>query len=143
MRYLLHTNTGYEHLAKKSEQAVLTHVGRDSSEITVCLRSFFVRKRLLANENGLYELANTFCHVALICLELFICFVDTNANTYFILVKNKSLFLSFDKNKTVKNKKIDTYHQKMQIINCSNYSIYMVTFSACFFGLGSKKKGKK
>ena len=31
--------------------------------MTVCLWSFFVHNRLLANENGLYKLANTFCHV--------------------------------------------------------------------------------
>ena len=31
--------------------------------MAVCLRSFFVRQRLLASENGLYELANMFCHV--------------------------------------------------------------------------------
>ena len=40
MRYILRTNTGYEHLAKKFERAVLTHVERDGSEMAVCLRSF-------------------------------------------------------------------------------------------------------
>ena len=64
MRYLLRTNTSYEHLAKKFERAVLTCVGRDGSEMAVCLRRFFVRLRLLASENGLYELASTFCHVS-------------------------------------------------------------------------------
>ena len=37
MRYLLRTNKGYEHLAKKFERAVLTHVERDSSEMAVCI----------------------------------------------------------------------------------------------------------
>ena len=63
MRYLLRTYTSYEHLAKKFERAVLTCVGLHGSEIVVCLRRFFVRKRFLASENGLYEFANTFCHV--------------------------------------------------------------------------------
>ena len=31
--------------------------------MAVCLRRVFVRYRLLASENGLYELASTFCHV--------------------------------------------------------------------------------
>ena len=52
MRYLLRTNTGYEHLAK-FERAVLTHVGRNGSVMAVCQQSFFVRSRLLATENGL------------------------------------------------------------------------------------------
>ena len=43
MRYLLRTNTGYKHLAKEFVRAVLTHVGRDGSEIAVCLQRFFVR----------------------------------------------------------------------------------------------------
>ena len=42
MRYLLRTNAGYEHLAKKVERAVLTRVGRNGSEMAVCLQSFFV-----------------------------------------------------------------------------------------------------
>ena len=63
MRYLLPTNASYKHLAKKFERAVLTHVGRDGSEIAVCLQSFFVCWRLLASENGLYKLVNLFCHV--------------------------------------------------------------------------------
>ena len=63
IRYLSRINTGYEHLAKKFERALLTQVGRDGSEITGCLRSFFVGYRLSASENGLYELANMFCHV--------------------------------------------------------------------------------
>ena len=42
MRYLLRANTCYEHLAKKFERAVLTHVGRGGLEMAVCLRSFFV-----------------------------------------------------------------------------------------------------
>ena len=63
MRYLLRTNTSNEHLAKKFERTVLTCVGRDVSEIAVCLRRFFVRLPFLARENGLYELASTFCHV--------------------------------------------------------------------------------
>ena len=29
MRYILRTNTGYKHLAKKLERALLAHVGRD------------------------------------------------------------------------------------------------------------------
>ena len=37
MRYLLRTNTNNKHLAKKFEQTVLTGVGRDGSEIAVCL----------------------------------------------------------------------------------------------------------
>ena len=65
MRYLLRANASYEHLAKKFELAVLTCVGRDGSKMAVCLRKFFVRERLLASENGLYELASTFCHVGL------------------------------------------------------------------------------
>ena len=63
MRYLLRTNAGYEHLAKKFKRTVLTCVGRDGSEMAVCLRRFFVRQRFLASENDLYELASTFCHV--------------------------------------------------------------------------------
>ena len=43
MRYLLRTNAGYEHLAKKFDRAVLAYVGRDGSEMAVCLRRFFVR----------------------------------------------------------------------------------------------------
>ena len=66
MRYLLRTTTRYEHLATKPEQAVLTHVGRDSSEVAVCPRNFVIRKLLLASENGFYELANTFTLAALI-----------------------------------------------------------------------------
>ena len=42
MRYLLHTRTSYERLMKKFERTVLTHAVRDSSEMAVCLRSFFV-----------------------------------------------------------------------------------------------------
>ena len=64
MRYLLRTNTSYKHLAKKFERTVFTCVGRDGSEMAVSLRRFFARKRFLASENGLYELADTFCHVA-------------------------------------------------------------------------------
>ena len=63
MRYLFHTKTSYEHLAKKFERAVLTCVGRDGLEMAVCLRRFFVRLRFLASKDGLYELASTFCHV--------------------------------------------------------------------------------
>ena len=63
MRYLLRTNTSNEHLAMKFERTVLTCVGRDVSEIAVCLRRFFVLLRFLASENGLYALASTFCHV--------------------------------------------------------------------------------
>ena len=59
MRYLLRTNTDHKHLATKFEGAVLAHVGQDSSEMAVCLRSFLVRYRLLASENGSYELFNT------------------------------------------------------------------------------------
>ena len=62
MRYLLHTNTGYEHLTKKFEQTVLMHVGRDGSKMAVCLRSFFVC-RPFSQQNGLYELTNMFCHL--------------------------------------------------------------------------------
>ena len=43
MKYLLPTNTGYKHLAKKFERAVLKHVGRDGLEMAVCVRSVFVR----------------------------------------------------------------------------------------------------
>ena len=43
MGYLLRTNTGYKHLAKKFERAVLTRVGRDGSEIAVCPQGFFAR----------------------------------------------------------------------------------------------------
>ena len=43
MRYLLRTNTSYEHLAKKFERAVLKCVGRDGLEMAVCLRKLFVR----------------------------------------------------------------------------------------------------
>ena len=42
MGYLLRTNTGYKHLAE-FERTVLTCVGRDGSEIAVCLRRFFAR----------------------------------------------------------------------------------------------------
>ena len=56
MRYLLRSNTSYEHLAKKFKRTVLTCIGRDDSEMAVCLRRFFVRCRL-------YELASTFCDV--------------------------------------------------------------------------------
>ena len=64
MRYLLRTNTCFKHLAKKFERAVLSCIGRDGSEMAVSLRRFFARYRFLASENGLYELASTFCHVA-------------------------------------------------------------------------------
>ena len=68
MKYLLRTNTSNEHLEKKFERTVSTYFGRDGSEIAVCLRRFFVRLRFLASENGLYELASTFCHVPrLVC----------------------------------------------------------------------------
>ena len=40
MRYLLRTNTDYEHLAKKFKRAVLTHVGRDDLEMAIFLRRF-------------------------------------------------------------------------------------------------------
>ena len=63
MRYLLRSNTSNEHFAKKIERTVLTRVGRDRSEIAVRLQRFSVRKRFLASENGLQELASTFCHV--------------------------------------------------------------------------------
>ena len=63
MTYLLRTNTIYQYLKKKFERAVSMHVWRDGLEMPVCLRSFFVRKRLLPSENGLYEIANAFCHV--------------------------------------------------------------------------------
>ena len=43
MRYLLRSNTSYEHLAKKFEGAVLTCVGRDGSEMAICQQKFFVR----------------------------------------------------------------------------------------------------
>ena len=63
MRYLLRTNAGCKHRAMKFEQAVLTHVRRNGSEMAVSLRRFFVRERLLVSENGLYELANVFWNV--------------------------------------------------------------------------------
>ena len=71
MRYLLCTNTGNEHLAKKFDQAVLTCVRRDASEMSVCLRRFFVRQRFLASENGIYELASTFCHAGLVLIIIY------------------------------------------------------------------------
>ena len=40
LRYLLRTNTSYEHLPKKIERVVLTYVGWDGSEMAVCARSF-------------------------------------------------------------------------------------------------------
>ena len=43
MGYLLRTNTGYKHLAKKFKRAVLTRVGRDGSEMAVSLRRFIAR----------------------------------------------------------------------------------------------------
>ena len=43
MRNLLRTNKDFEHIAKKFERTILTQVGRDGSEIAVCLRSFLVR----------------------------------------------------------------------------------------------------
>ena len=43
MRYLLRTNTSNEHLTKKFVRTVLTCVGRDGSEIAVCLQRFFAR----------------------------------------------------------------------------------------------------
>ena len=64
MRYLLRTNTSYKHIAKKFEPAVLTCVGQNGSEMAIGLRRFFARQCFLASENGLYELASTFCHVA-------------------------------------------------------------------------------
>ena len=63
MRYLLRTNAGYDNLAKKFKRAVITHVGRDCSEMVVSVRRFFACYRLLASKNSLYELANMFCHV--------------------------------------------------------------------------------
>ena len=62
MRYLLRINPGYKHLTTKFERAVLTHAGRDGSEMAVCLRSFLFVSAF-QRENGLYELANMFCHV--------------------------------------------------------------------------------
>ena len=41
MKYLLLTNAGYEHLAKKFKRAVSTHIERDGSKIAVCVRRFF------------------------------------------------------------------------------------------------------
>ena len=38
MRYLLSTNTGYEHLKKKFKRAVSTHVGQDRSKMPVCVQ---------------------------------------------------------------------------------------------------------
>ena len=43
MRYLIRTNTSYEHPAKKFERTVLTCVGRGGSEMAACLQRFFVR----------------------------------------------------------------------------------------------------
>ena len=43
MGYLLRTNTGYKHLAKKFERAVLTRVGRECSEMAISQRRFFAR----------------------------------------------------------------------------------------------------
>ena len=40
MGYLLRTNIGYKHLAKKFERTVLTRVGRDGSEIAVFYEDF-------------------------------------------------------------------------------------------------------
>ena len=51
MGYLLRTNTGYKHLAKKFERAVLTRVGRECSEMAVKVRLDWTRsnaKRRLA-----------------------------------------------------------------------------------------------
>ena len=48
MRDLLRTNTSYEHLVKKFERTVLKCVGRDGSEMAVCLRRFFVRCRFFS-----------------------------------------------------------------------------------------------
>ena len=42
MRYLLRPNTSCEHLAKKFQQTILTCVGRDGSEMAVCLGGVFV-----------------------------------------------------------------------------------------------------
>ena len=42
MKNLVRNNTSYEHVAKKFERAVLTYVGRDGSEMAVCVRRFFV-----------------------------------------------------------------------------------------------------
>ena len=42
MRYLLLANTSYEHLAKNIERVVLMCVGRDGSEMAVCLRTFLL-----------------------------------------------------------------------------------------------------
>ena len=42
MRFLLRTSTGYEHLKKKFKRAVLMHARRDSLEMAVFLKSFFV-----------------------------------------------------------------------------------------------------
>ena len=42
MRYLLRTNTCYEHLAKKFERAILMCVEQDGSEMAVCVGRFFV-----------------------------------------------------------------------------------------------------
>ena len=56
--------TQVTNISQKFERTFLRCVGRDGSEIAVCLPRFFVRKRFLASENGLYELVSTFCHVA-------------------------------------------------------------------------------
>ena len=56
MRYLLRAYTGYQHLAKKFERAVLTHVGREGSKMAICLRSFlfvsaFYRPRMASTSS--------------------------------------------------------------------------------------------
>ena len=43
MGYLLRANTGYKHLAKKFERAVLTRIRRDGSEMAVSRPRFFAR----------------------------------------------------------------------------------------------------
>ena len=42
MRYLLRTDTSYEHLAKKFKRAVSVHVGRDGSKMAVCTKVFYL-----------------------------------------------------------------------------------------------------
>ena len=62
MRYLLRSNTGYVTSRKEIRASVFDACWERRFRNGI-LSKFFVRYRLLASENDLYELANIFCNV--------------------------------------------------------------------------------
>ena len=70
MRYLLRTNAGYEHLAKKFKRAVLKHVGRDGSETAVCRRRFLFVSTVQRGGMTITSLPTCSVMWALVCYPL-------------------------------------------------------------------------